>query len=133
MVVIRQSPLGHKIGPTFADNPEWATLFLAPEGSVKPFRRQSFLDTPDVNQAAVTMLQRQRHEPSRLRPPSNVRERCPDPARLNRRLASTSFDGMREENCGPRLVFLLPLSTCASWTRYVWLVGSSRLSSGGEF
>jgi len=56
--VIRQCRSGHKIGPLFADNPEWAeSLFLALKASVKP-SGPIFLDTPDVNQAAVDMAER---------------------------------------------------------------------------
>ena len=56
--VIRECRSGYKIGPLFADSPELAeVLFLALKSRIKsaePF----YLDTPEVNSAAVAMAER---------------------------------------------------------------------------
>ncbi len=56
--VIRKCHNGYKIGPLFADNPELSeSLFLALKsktGSSRPI----FLDTPEVNQAAVALAEK---------------------------------------------------------------------------
>ncbi|MCP4550796.1 MAG: GNAT family N-acetyltransferase, partial [Bacteroidetes bacterium] len=56
--VIRKCHNGYKIGPLFADNPELSeSLFLALKSktsSSKPI----FLDTPEVNQAAVALAEK---------------------------------------------------------------------------
>lgn len=60
--LIRPCRNGFKIGPLFADNPELAeTLFSALESSV-PEGSAIFLDIPEVNQAALELVQR--HEMS---------------------------------------------------------------------
>jgi len=56
--VIRQCRSGYKIGPLFAENPELAeSLFLALKTRIKP-SEPVYLDTPEVNQAAVTLAER---------------------------------------------------------------------------
>ena len=56
--VIRQCRSGYKVGPLFADNPELAeSLFLALKSTVKP-SEPLYLDTPEVNQAAVELAER---------------------------------------------------------------------------
>lgn len=56
--VIRQCRSGYKIGPLFADSPEFAeSLFLALKSKVKP-SEPVYLDIPEVNQAAVALADR---------------------------------------------------------------------------
>ncbi|MDY6987088.1 MAG: GNAT family N-acetyltransferase [Thermodesulfobacteriota bacterium] len=56
--VIRQCRSGYKIGPLFAESPELAeSLFLALKSKVKP-SEPVYLDTPEVNQAAVALADR---------------------------------------------------------------------------
>ena len=56
--VIRTCRFGYKIGPLFANNPELAeSLFLALRSKAKP-SEPVFLDTPEVNQAAVALADR---------------------------------------------------------------------------
>jgi hypothetical protein len=56
--VIRACRSGYKIGPLFADSPELAeSLFVALKSRVKP-SAPVFLDTPEVNQAAVELAER---------------------------------------------------------------------------
>ncbi|MGC8774754.1 MAG: GNAT family N-acetyltransferase [Chlorobaculum sp.] len=58
--IIRPCRTGFKIGPLFADTPELAeTLFSALEGSA-PEGSQIFLDIPEVNPAALELVQRHR-------------------------------------------------------------------------
>jgi len=56
--VIRKCRSGYKIGPLFADNPEIAeAIFLALKSGIKP-GEGLFLDTPEVNGAAVALAER---------------------------------------------------------------------------
>lgn len=56
--VIRRCRSGCKIGPLFADSPEWAeTLFLALKSKAKP-SEPLFLDVPEVNRDAVALAER---------------------------------------------------------------------------
>jgi len=56
--VIRQCRSGFKIGPLFADNPDLAeSLFLALISKIKP-SESFFLDTPEINHAAITLAKR---------------------------------------------------------------------------
>jgi ribosomal protein S18 acetylase RimI-like enzyme len=56
--VIRKCRAGYKIGPLFADTPELAeALFLALKSTVEP-GESFYLDTPEVNQAAVSLAER---------------------------------------------------------------------------
>jgi hypothetical protein len=56
--VIRQCRSGYKIGPLFAESPELAeSLFLALRSKVKP-SEPFYLDTPEVNPAAVALAER---------------------------------------------------------------------------
>jgi ribosomal protein S18 acetylase RimI-like enzyme len=56
--VIRPCRSGYKIGPLFADNSETAeTLFLALKSKAK-IKEPIFLDTPEVNKAAVSLAER---------------------------------------------------------------------------
>ncbi len=56
--VIRQCRNGYKIGPLYADSPELAeSLFLALKSKTSSSER-IFLDTPEVNQAAVELAER---------------------------------------------------------------------------
>ena len=56
--VIRPCRTGYKIGPLFADSPELAeSLFLALTSKVQA-TEPIFLDTPEVNQAAVALAER---------------------------------------------------------------------------
>lgn len=56
--VIRKCRSGHKIGPLFADGPELAeVLFLSLKSGIKP-AEPLFLDTAEVNPAAVAMAKR---------------------------------------------------------------------------
>ena len=56
--VIRTCRSGYKIGPLVADSPELAeVLFLALKSEVKPAER-FYLDTPEVNRAAVALAER---------------------------------------------------------------------------
>ena len=56
--VIRQCLSGRKIGPLFADNAELAELiFLSLSAKVNP-KEPVYLDTPAVNQAAVSLAER---------------------------------------------------------------------------
>ena len=56
--VIRKCCSGYKIGPLFADCPELAeALFLALRSGIKP-AEPFYLDTPEVNQAAVALAKR---------------------------------------------------------------------------
>jgi GNAT superfamily N-acetyltransferase len=56
--VIRQCRSGYKIGPLSAESPELAeSLFLALKSKVKP-SEPVYLDTPEVNQAAVALAER---------------------------------------------------------------------------
>ncbi len=56
--VIRACRSGYKIGPLFADSPELAdSLFLALKSTVKA-KEPIYLDTPEVNQAAVSLAKR---------------------------------------------------------------------------
>jgi len=56
--VIRPCQSGYKIGPLFADNLETSKmLFLALQSKVKT-KKSIFLDTPEVNEAAVSLAER---------------------------------------------------------------------------
>lgn len=56
--VIRSCRSGYKIGPLFADSPEFAeSLFLALQSGMK-IKGPVYLDTPEVNQAAVSLAKR---------------------------------------------------------------------------
>jgi len=56
--IIRKCRSGYKIGPLFADNPELAeALFLALKSGIKP-AEPFYLDTPEVNRAAVALAAR---------------------------------------------------------------------------
>ena len=56
--VIRTGRSGYKIGPLFADSPELAeSLFLALKSGIKP-AEPVYLDTPEVNRAAVALAER---------------------------------------------------------------------------
>lgn len=56
--VIRACRSGHKIGPLFANSPELAeSLFLALKSRIKP-TEPVYLDTPEVNRAAVALAER---------------------------------------------------------------------------
>ena len=56
--VIRQCRSGYKIGPLFAENPELAeSLFGALKSKAKP-SEPFYLDTPEVNRAAVELAER---------------------------------------------------------------------------
>jgi len=56
--IIRKCRSGYKIGPLFADSPELAeALFLALKSGIKP-AEPFYLDTPEVNQAAVALAER---------------------------------------------------------------------------
>ena len=56
--VIRQCRSGYKIGPLFAENPELAELLLwALKSKAKP-SELFYLDTPEVNRAAVELAER---------------------------------------------------------------------------
>jgi len=56
--VIRACRFGFKIGPLFADTPELAeSLFLALKSRVKT-KEPIYLDTPEVNQSAVSLAKR---------------------------------------------------------------------------
>jgi ribosomal protein S18 acetylase RimI-like enzyme len=56
--VIRQCRSGYKIGPLIAENPVLAeSLFLALKSTVKP-AKPFYLDTPEVNRAAVALAER---------------------------------------------------------------------------
>jgi len=56
--VIRTCLTGYKIGPLFADSPELAeSLFLALKSKVSP-SEPVYLDTPKVNQAALSLAER---------------------------------------------------------------------------
>ncbi|MBF0281810.1 MAG: GNAT family N-acetyltransferase [Zetaproteobacteria bacterium] len=56
--VIRQCRSGYKIAPLFAESPELAeSLFLALKSKVKP-SESIYLDTPEINQAAVALANR---------------------------------------------------------------------------
>jgi len=56
--VIRACRSGHKIGPLFADSPELAeNLFLALKSGIEK-KEPIYLDTPEVNQAAVSLAKR---------------------------------------------------------------------------
>ena len=56
--VIRKCRNGYKIGPLFADNPEFAeSLFLGLK-SKAGLSEQIFLDTPELNQAAVALAEK---------------------------------------------------------------------------
>ncbi len=56
--VIRKCRSGFKIGPLFADTPELAeALFLSLKSGIEP-TETFYLDTPEVNRAAVALAQR---------------------------------------------------------------------------
>lgn len=56
--VIRKCRNGYKTGPLFANNPELAeSLFLSLKSVVKP-AEPVYIDTPEVNQAAVALAER---------------------------------------------------------------------------
>ncbi|MEO2265811.1 GNAT family N-acetyltransferase [Pseudoalteromonas sp. YIC-656] len=56
--VIRKCRNGHKIGPLFADTPDFAeSLFLALKAQTSEFE-PIFLDTPEINQAAVALAEK---------------------------------------------------------------------------
>jgi len=56
--VLRQCRLGYKLGPLFADSPELADqLFMAFKSHI-PTDSPLFLDTPEVNPAAITLAHR---------------------------------------------------------------------------
>ena len=56
--VIRKCRNGYKIGPLFADNPDLAeSLFLALKSKTS-LSKPIFLDTPEVNQAAVALAEK---------------------------------------------------------------------------
>ncbi len=56
--VNRKCRSGYKIGPLFADSPELAeVLFLALKSGIKP-AESFYLDTPEVNRAAVALAER---------------------------------------------------------------------------
>jgi hypothetical protein len=60
--VIRPCRLGFKIGPLFADDPETANTLL--EGLASRVRDQPFfLDTPEVNPAAIELANRRQMQP----------------------------------------------------------------------
>lgn len=56
--VIRACQTGYKIGPLFADNETLAELlFLALQSKIKP-KTSIFLDTPEINPAAIQLAER---------------------------------------------------------------------------
>ena len=62
--VIRKCRNGNKIGPLFADNPELAdSLFLALKSKTS-VSEPIFLDTPEVNQAAVALAEKNKMKAS---------------------------------------------------------------------
>ena len=62
--VIRKCRSGYKVAPLFADSPELAeSLFLALKSKVKP-SETVYLDTPEVNHAAVALAEHNNMEVS---------------------------------------------------------------------
>lgn len=60
--VIRPCRIGHKIGPLFADSPESAeSLFLSLKSKIRT-KEPIYLDTPEVNQAAMSLAKRHNME-----------------------------------------------------------------------
>ena len=61
--VIRPCRSGYKIGPLFADDPELAeAIFLALKSEIDP-AEPFYLDTPEVNRAAVALAERYQMKP----------------------------------------------------------------------
>lgn len=61
--VIRKCRQGYKIGPLFADNPEWAELlFLSLKSRVAP-AEPFYLDTPEPNKTAIALAERYKMHP----------------------------------------------------------------------
>jgi ribosomal protein S18 acetylase RimI-like enzyme len=88
--VIRTCRSGYKIGPLFADNPELAeSLFLALKSKVKP-SEPVFLDTPEVNPAAVALAERY-HMKVSFETARMYTEKMPDMP-LNQIFGVTSFE-----------------------------------------
>ena len=88
--VIRQCLSGYKIGPLFADNPELAeSLFLALMSKAKP-SEFVYLDTPEVNQAAIALAERYSMKVSFETARMYSREKPDMP--LNRIYGVTSFE-----------------------------------------
>jgi len=60
--LIRECRSGHKIGPLYAESSELAeTLFLALKSAVKE-KAPIYLDTPELNQSAVSLVKRHNME-----------------------------------------------------------------------
>ncbi len=88
--VIRQCRAGHKIGPLFADSPALAeSLFLALKSKAKP-SEPIYLDTPEVNQTAVALAERNDMTVSFETARMYTREKPDLP--LNRVFSVTSFE-----------------------------------------
>jgi len=88
--VIRACRRGYKIGPLFADNPVLAeSLFLALKCEVKP-STPVYLDTPQVNQAAISLAERHGMKVSFETARMYTREEPEMP--LNRLYGVTSFE-----------------------------------------
>ncbi len=88
--VIRECRNGHKIGPLFADTPDFAeSLFLALKAQVSE-SEVIYLDTPETNQAAVALAEKHNMQVS-FETARMYTEAFPDLA-LNRVFGVTSFE-----------------------------------------
>ena len=88
--VIRQCRSGYKIGPLFAENPELSeSLFLALKSKAKP-SELIYLDTPEVNRAAVALAERYNMKVSFETARMYMREKPDMP--FNRLFGVTSFE-----------------------------------------
>ena len=88
--VIRKCQNGFKIGPLFADSPELAeSLFLALKSKASA-SDAIFLDTPEINQAAVALAQKYNMQVS-FETARMYTGECPN-LPLNRIFGVTSFE-----------------------------------------
>lgn len=88
--VIRQCHSGYKIAPLFADTPEYANkLFLALQSKLK-FNELFYIDIPEVNQAAINLVET--HEMSIVFETARMYTREFPDMPLNRLFGVTSFE-----------------------------------------
>ena len=88
--VIRKCRDGHKVGPLFADTPEFAeSLFLALKAKASELE-PIFLDTPEINQAAVALAEKHNMKVS-FETARMYTQAAPDLG-LNRVFGVTSFE-----------------------------------------
>lgn len=88
--VLRICRTGYKVGPLFADNPEFAELLFLALKAHAPEGAQIFLDTPEVNAAAIDLAKRHdmifSFETARM-----YAGKCPD-LPINRIFGITTFE-----------------------------------------